>query len=139
MLFKATSIAAVAAAAVVAAAVTTPQQASAENMDVLMIAVDDLRPQIECVDLPGAVRPTMHTPNLCKLAADSLVLERSQVAMATCSPSRTALLTGRHTSTTHVWDLFSYFRNVSSAGNWSTIPGYFKDVHGYRTWGMGGL
>ena len=75
---------------------------AAKKLDVLMIAVDDLRPQMECVDLPGAVRPTMYTPNICKLAKSSLVLERSQVAMSTCSPSRTALLTGRHTSTTYV-------------------------------------
>ena len=66
------------------AASTATQHASGKNMDVLMIAVDDLRPQIDCVDLPGAVRPKMHTPNICKLAKDSLVLERSQVAMATC-------------------------------------------------------
>ena len=53
------------------------------------------------------MRPTMHTPHMCALAAESLTLQRSQVAMATCSPSRTALLTGRHATTTHVWDLFS--------------------------------
>jgi iduronate 2-sulfatase len=54
--------------------------------------------------------------------------------MATCSPSRTALLTGRHATTTHVWDLFSYFRNVT--GNLTTIPQYFKEA-GYLTAGMG--
>lgn len=102
--------------------------------DVLMLAVDDLRQQLSCTENPGTVRPAMHTPHLCNLAADSLVLQRSQVAVATCSPSRTALLTGRHATATHVWDLFSYFRNIT--GNFTTIPQHFKES-GYMTAGMG--
>ena len=101
-----------------------------------MIAVDDLRPQISCLDAPGTVRPTvgMSTPHICNLANNSLVALRSQVAMATCSPSRTALLTGRHTQATHVWDLKNYFRDTT--GNFTTIPQYFKES-GYKTAGMG--
>ena len=57
--------------------------AAAAATDVLMIAVDDLRPQLACTDVPGTVRPTMHTPHICGFANDSLVLLRSQVAMAT--------------------------------------------------------
>lgn len=102
--------------------------------DVLMIAVDDLRPDLSCTDLPGYQKPKLYTPNICALARDSLVLQRSQVAMATCSPSRAALLTGRHPGTTHVWDLYSYFRVVG--GNFTTIPQYFKE-RGYLTAGMG--
>ena len=108
--------------------------AAAAANDVLMIAVDDLRPQLACTDVPGTVRPTMHTPHICGFANDSLVLLRSQVAMATCSPSRTALLTGRHATTTHVWDLFTYFRNAT--GNFTTLPQFFKE-RGYSTHGMG--
>jgi iduronate 2-sulfatase len=105
--------------------------------DVVMIAVDDLRSQISCLDAPGSIRPLdvgMHTPNICNLANQSLVLLRSQVAMATCSPSRTALLTSRHISATHVWDLKNYFRDVT--GNFTTLPQYFKE-RGYQTAGMG--
>jgi len=108
--------------------------ASATQLNVLMIAVDDLRPQLDCLEVPGTIRPKMITPNICKLAADSLVMERSQVAMATCGPSRAGLLTGRHAGTTRVWDLVSYWRTV--AGNFTTIPQYFKD-HGYFSVGMG--
>ena len=104
-------------------------------MNVLFLSVDDLRPQLNCTDAPGTVRPPMYTPNIDELAENSLVLLRSQVAMATCSPSRTAMLTGRHVGRTHVWDLHSYFRNTT--GNFTTIPQYFKDVHGYETQGMG--
>ena len=47
--------------------------AAAAATDVLMIAVDDLRPQLACTDVPGTVRPTMHTPHICGFANDSLV------------------------------------------------------------------
>lgn len=33
----------------------------ATRHDVLMIAVDDLRPQLECFDMPGAIKPPMRT------------------------------------------------------------------------------
>ena len=105
------------------------------SKNVLFLAVDDLRPQLDCTDMPGTIRPHMYTPNLCRLANESLVLLRSQVAMATCSPSRTAFLTGRHVGRTHVWDLYSYFRNVTE-GNFTTIPQYFKE-RGYVTQGAG--
>ena len=42
---------------------------------------------------------------------------------------------GRHPSATHVWDLFSYFRNVSH-NNFTTIPQFFKE-NGYTTQGFG--
>lgn len=108
--------------------------ASKKKMNVLLFSVDDLRPQLDCTDAPGTVRPKMVTPNIDALCDKSLVLLRSQVAMATCSPSRTAMLTGRHVGRTHVWDLYSYFRNVT--GNLTTIPQYFKEKN-YKTKGMG--
>jgi len=102
--------------------------------NVLMIAVDDLRPQLECQNLPGTVRPHMHTPNICSLASQSLHLMQNHAPMAHCSPSRVATLTGRSIGTTHIWDLISYFRNVT--GNFTTIPQFFRHK-GYRTTGIG--
>ena len=49
--------------------------AVAARADVLMLAVDDLRPELACFEVPGAVRPTLHTPNICGLAKESLVLQ----------------------------------------------------------------
>ena len=103
--------------------------------DVLYITVDDLRPQLGCTEAPGTVRPYMHTPNLCRLAAKSLVLSRSQAALATCSPSRTAALTGRHPTTSRVFDLVTYWRRATK-GNFTSIPQLFKE-NGYRTEGIG--
>jgi len=102
--------------------------------NVLMIVVDDLRPQLECQNLPGTTRPHMHTPHICNLASQSLHLMQNHAPMAHCSPSRTATLTGRSVGTTRVYDLFTYFRNVS--GNFTTIPQFFKNK-GYRTTAIG--
>ena len=102
--------------------------------DVLMLAIDDLRSQLACSGPKGFTSRGMHTPHLCGLAEESLMLQRSQVTMATCGPSRASLLTGRHPSTTRVFDTYSYWRTV--AGNFTTIPQYFKE-EGYMTVGMG--
>jgi len=102
--------------------------------NVLMIIADDLRPQLDCQDLPGTVRPAMHTPHLCELASQSLHLMQNHAPMALCSPSRTATLTSRSTGTTHIWDLSTYFRNFT--GNFTTIPQFFRNK-GYRTTGIG--
>jgi len=99
-----------------------------------MIYADDLRPQLACQSLPGTVRPHMHTPHLCDLASQSLHLMQNHAPMAHCSPSRTATLTGRSVGTTHIWDLTSYFRNIT--GNFTTIPQFFRRK-GYRTTGIG--
>ena len=108
------------------------------RMNVLFLVSDDMRPELgffqNTGDFPSPVHPAMHTPNLDRLAAQSLVLRRAYVQQAVCSPSRTSLLTGRRPDTTHVYDLVSYFRKVG--GNYTTLPQYFKK-YGYLSAGMG--
>ena len=105
--------------------------------NVLFLVADDMRPQLGAYygkDFPTPVHPKMYTPNLDNLAARSLLVRRAHTHCATCSPSRTSLLTSRRPDTTHVYDLTHYFRNVG--GNFTTIPQYFKE-HGYLSIGMG--
>lgn len=105
--------------------------------NVLFLVSDDMRPELgayEGPNFPSPVHPNMYTPNLDALAAKSLLLKRAYTQQALCSPSRTALLTGRRPDTTHVYDLFTYFRNVG--GNFTTLPEYFKQ-NGYRSIGIG--
>ncbi|CAH1787733.1 unnamed protein product [Owenia fusiformis] len=109
----------------------------APRKNVLFLVSDDMRPEINSFlgpDFPTPIHPTMFTPNLDELAGRSLMLARSYVQQAVCSPSRTSLLTGRRPDTTHVYDLVKYFRHVG--GNFTTIPQYFKQ-HGYMSVGMG--
>ena len=105
--------------------------------NVLFLVSDDMRPQLGAYygkDFPSPVHPPMHTPNLDKLAAKSLLLKRAYCQQAICSPSRTSLLTGRRPDTTHVYDLKHYWRKVG--GNFTTIPQHFKN-NGYISAGMG--
>ncbi|KAH3781476.1 hypothetical protein DPMN_159306 [Dreissena polymorpha] len=106
-------------------------------MNVLLITVDDLRPQLgayEGQDFPASLQVKMHTPYIDALAAKSLLLKRAYVQVALCSPSRTCLLTGRRPHTTNVFHIGPYFREVG--GNFTTIPQYFK-INGYSTIGIG--
>jgi hypothetical protein len=55
------------------------QKPESKQWDVLMIAIDDLRSELSCSGPTGFQSLTVHTPHLCGLAQDSLMLLRSQV------------------------------------------------------------
>ena len=59
-------------------------------LNVLFIAVDDLRPQLNCYG-----NPQMITPNMDALAQSGRLFQRHFVQVPTCGASRCALLTGR--------------------------------------------
>jgi hypothetical protein len=97
-----------------------PAPAPSGALNVLFLAVDDLRPEITAFGgIPGTVQPPMHTPNIDALAKKSLVLQKNYVQQAVCSPTRASLLTGRRPDRTRTYDLYSYFRTVG--GNFTTI------------------
>jgi arylsulfatase A-like enzyme len=103
--------------------------ADAGRFNVLMIAVDDLRPTFGCYG-----HPEIKTPNLDALAAGGTLFERAYVMQAVCSPSRTCLLTGRRPDTTKVYDLQTHFRKTIP--DVVTLPQHFKN-HGYHTQAFG--
>lgn len=112
-----------------------PAKAPRGAKNVLFFAVDDFRPESEVLGgVPGTPMPKMHTPNIDRLAAQSLVLTKNYVQQAVCSPTRQSILTGRRPDRTRVYDLQSYFREVG--GNYTTIPQFFR-MNGYNTTGMG--
>ena len=56
--------------------------ASAQKLNVLFLASDDMRPEIGAYmgkDFPTPIHPEIKTPNLDKLAARSLLLKRAYV------------------------------------------------------------
>ena len=119
---------------IVEASVLIIASADPTTKNVLFLAADDMRPDLGVYSRNGMTGPRMYTPNLDKLAKQSLLLKRAYVQQAVCSPTRASLLTGRRPDTTHVHDLIQYWRNVG--GNFTTIPQYFKE-NGYITAGMG--
>lgn len=99
------------------------------KLNVLFIAVDDLRPELACYG-----HPLVKSPNIDKLAASGLRFERAYCQQAVCSPTRSSLMTGRRPDSTRVYDLVTHFR--TALPDVKTLPQAFKDA-GYHTEGMG--
>lgn len=74
----------------------TPTPAPAGAKNVLLVVVDDLRPQLNAYNISvcGGKRQ-MHTPNLDQLASRSLLFRNAYTQYAVCSPSRNSFLSGR--------------------------------------------
>jgi iduronate 2-sulfatase len=103
--------------------------AEPRKMNVLFIAVDDLRPEVH-----ASGSNLVRTPNLDRIAARGTTFERAYCQQAVCSPSRSSLMTGRHPDATRVWDLETHFR--VALPNAVTVAQHFKN-NGYFTQGMG--
>lgn len=107
----------------------TVSAAQAPRMNVLFIAVDDLRPQLGCYG-----DPVVKSPCIDRLARSGLVFNRAYCQQAVCSPSRTSLLTGLRPDTTRIYDLNTHFRKT--VPNAVTLPEHFRK-NGYHTQSLG--
>ena len=107
-------------------AVSSP---AAQRLNVLMIAVDDLRPQLGCYG-----DQLVKSPNIDRLAERGLVFERAYCQQALCSPSRISLLSGRRPSTSKIYQIGPTLR--SQMPDITTLPQHFKN-HGYFTRSLG--
>ena len=72
--------------------------AGAAPPNVLMIAVDDMRPSLGCYGAPAL------TPAMDAFAAESLLFDRAYANFPWCNPSRNSLLSGRRPDTNRVWN-----------------------------------
>ena len=100
--------------------------------NVLFIPVDDLRPEL----FEAYGQTYVHTPNLDKLAKESLVFQRAYCQHALCIPSRNSFMTGKRPDTTKVWDGLGEHDFRITGPDWITLPEHFKN-HGYTTLGGG--
>lgn len=103
--------------------------AGAARPNVLLILVDDLRPETGAYD-----KPYMVTPRLDRLAAEGVLFERAYVQQAVCAPSRNSLFTGLRPDSLRVHDLSTFFR--TRLPGVVTMPQHFRQA-GYRVEGMG--
>ena len=104
-------------------------QAAESDLNVLFVAVDDLRPDLGCYG-----NELIRTPNIDRLASRSLVFERAYCQAPVCGPSRASLLTGLRPDTTRVWGNRTHFRET--APDAVTLPQRFKQA-GYYTKALG--
>lgn len=107
----------------------TNANAQQRRFNVLMIPVDDLRPQLGCYGFDRIL-----SPHIDKLAATGTLFRRAYTMVATCSPSRTCLMTGCRPDTTKVYDLVTHFRKTIP--DVVTLTQHFTQ-HGYESVGMG--
>ena len=104
-----------------------PLQAAKPN--ILMICVDDLKPNIACFGDTTAV-----TPNMDALAKRGVLFEKAYCNQAVCSPSRNSLMTGLRPQTLGIYELSTHFRKA--APDAVTMTQYFMK-QGYKAEGMG--
>lgn len=102
---------------------------SQRKMNVLLIATDDLRPQLGCYG-----HAQMHTPNIDRLASRGIVFTRTYSQLALCAPSRVSLLTGYRPDMTKVYNLDTHFREKLPYV--VTLPQHFRN-NGYHTQALG--
>jgi iduronate 2-sulfatase len=111
------------------ALVALPVARAAERPNVLMIAIDDLKPLLGCYGMPRVV-----SPHIDALAARGTVFLNAHCQQAVCGPSRASLLTGLRPDTTRVWDLKTQVRD--NLPDVVTLPQHFKN-NGYESVGIG--
>ena len=99
--------------------------------NILWIVSDDLG-----VDLGAYGNPYVHTPNLDKLASESVRYTNLNTVTAVCSPSRSSLITGMYPVTLNVHQHRTRFKNPLPKGI-VPITSYFKEAGYFVTNGNG--
>ncbi len=109
-------------------------EAANSKLNVLFIAVDDLRPQLKTYgDEEGYGNHQMITPNLDQLANEGVRFDRHYAQVPTCGASRYLMLTGRRE---HVTGNYIIREKISSLPSPESMPHLFKQ-NGYRTIAIG--
>jgi choline-sulfatase len=101
-------------------------------LNVLFIAIDD---QNDWIGHLGG-HPLAKTPHLDRLAARGTTFLNAHVQSPLCNPSRTSLMLGLRPTTTGIYGLSPWFRNVEAWQDRVTLPQHFK-AHGYRSYTSG--
>jgi len=98
--------------------------------NVLFIAIDDLNDWTTVFDKDNPIR----TPNLERLAKRGVFFSKAFCSTPACNPSRTAIMTGLHATTSGVYGNGDPWRKMLP--DVVTLPQYFQR-HGYATRGAG--
>ena len=103
-----------------------------KKYNVIFIAVDDLNDWVGFMD----GNPQTLTPNMNKLASQSMVFDRAYCAASVCNPSRAAIMSGFKPSTTGVYGNSDKPFDLPIFKNSQMLPQYFS-THGYNTFSRG--
>jgi arylsulfatase A-like enzyme len=114
------------------AACASQDQASSTKQgppNVIFIAVDDLRPELNCYG-----QSKIHSPNLDQLAQEGFLFERAYCNIPVCGASRASILTGMRPRPDRFLDFST--RADEDAPEALSLPQHFKQ-NGYHTLSMG--
>ena len=103
--------------------------AASRQPNVLFIAVDDMRVELNCYG-----QTHIKSPNIDRFAARGTLFNRAYCQQAVCNPSRASLLTGLRLDTLNIWDLPTHFRQ--RVPDVITLPQLFKR-NGYHAQNIG--
>lgn len=97
------------------------------RLNVLLITADDMN-----YDAPGFAGSKIPgiTPNLDKLASESMRFVNAHVTAAVCQPSRSVLMTGRYPSRNGAMGFEPIRTDVPTLGEQLQAAGYFKGIFG---------
>ena len=108
---------------------SSEDQKGYQKVNILFIAVDDLRPALGCYGDPLAI-----TPNIDRLSKQGVVFGRAYTQAPSCAPSRTSMLTGLRPDELKVTNHATHFRDTRP--DVVTLPQIFKK-NGYETMSIG--
>lgn len=97
--------------------------------NVLFIAIDDLRPELNCYGAEHII-----SPNIDMLASDGVLFTHAYTQQAVSAPSRNTLMTGLRPDALGITDLATFFR--TKAPDVVTLSQYFIQ-NNYQAEGMG--
>lgn len=100
--------------------------------NVLLICIDDLRPELNCFGVDY-----IHSPHIDRLAESGRIFNHHYVQAPTCGASRYSLLTGRYDRQNRGnGALFARAKKLKNPPEFPSLPRYFRD-HGYTTVSVG--
>jgi arylsulfatase A-like enzyme len=105
---------------------------AADRPNILFIAIDDQNDWFGC--LGG--HPQVKTPHIDRLAARGTLMTNAHCQSPLCNPCRVSLMTSLRPSTTGVYGLQPWIREVPGFEDVVTLPQYLAR-HGYRTLSTG--
>jgi arylsulfatase A-like enzyme len=97
-----------------------------------MIVVDDLNDWVE----PLAGHPQVKTPAIASLAQRGVTFTNAHCQSPLCNPSRTSVMSGLRPSTTGIYGLTPWFRQLPEYRHLVTLPQHFRHA-GYQTFSGG--
>ena len=101
-------------------------------LNVLFFMSDDMRPELGCY----SSRFGVESPNIDRLASESIRFDRNYCQFPLCNPSRSSMFTGHTPLATRVLGNSTSVRNLHP--DWTTLPQLFRES-GYTTLRAGKL